>query len=427
MINKLLLNGMHLGKSTTAKHIYWVFSGNVLSTILTFFTLVLLISPRISKEEYGIFLALFTLATLLTDLGEAGLGGALAKYIPPLTVSGKENEAKKYLATAFKLNMGIALIIGVLMCIFASSISGFLFEGTKVFNVLITAFMTITMITMTFSTFALAAYNKFPEVTVVNVFYSLVRLGMLVLMIFVNQLTLPVILVIYLLSALFAWGYTFVYLGIDFIKLPLNWNYAKDLGRFARFLAVQKIFIAISSRLDLLMLIPLAGAIEAGIYGMASRFALVYPLVISSVGQVFSPKFAEFKGGKEATVFFRKAGLVTSALLISLVFFYIFASFFIRTFVKEYIEAIPVLKGLLIAMAPFIAATPFVSLLTYTLKKPNIVAFASLVQLIVIFIANLLFIPTLKRLGPAAGIGVGNAVALLIIVTGSWYYIAQEK
>ena len=74
MMRNILEKGFAIGRSTTARHIYWVFSGNVLSTVLTFFALVVVMAPRISKAEYGIFLALFTLANLLSDLSEAGLG-----------------------------------------------------------------------------------------------------------------------------------------------------------------------------------------------------------------------------------------------------------------------------------------------------------------------------------------------------------------
>lgn len=416
-----------MGLSKTARHLYWVFSGNILSTVLTFFTLVLVIAPRLTKAEYGIFLSLFTLANLLSDLGEAGLGSALTRFIPQLVVENKNTEARSYLATAFKMDLWIALALGSLVAILSWPLSTVLFAQTPQVNVVLTGLMTVFMIALTFSTFALSAYKKFPEVSVVNIFYSLIRLFMLVVAVLFFRLSLTTVLFVYVLSALFAWGYAFIHLKPDFLRLPYNSVRGREIRGFAAFLAVQRIFIAIASRLDLLMLVPLAGAIEAGVYGMASRFSLVYPLVISSLGQVLSPKFAEFRKGREAGLFFKKATLVTLALLVSLVAFYVFAAFFIRRFIPDYIEAIPVLSGLLFAMAPFIIATPFVSLLTYTLKKPQLMSIASLIQLIVIFLANLYFLPTLGRFAPAIGIGLGNLVVCVITVAASWYYVRKAS
>ncbi len=427
MIRKLFRLGINLSTSDTARHLYWVFSGNILSTILTFFTLVILIAPRISKGDYGIFLALFTLASLLSDLGEAGLGGALTKFIPPLMLAGKKAQVKSYLSTAYKIEFIISLVFGISIFLLAQPLAQRWFAGTNPINLFVTAILTSLMIFLTFATFALSAQKKFPEMTVVNVFYSLIRLLLLVIAVFFFHINILIILVIYTLATLLAWLYTFIFLGVDFINSPYEREKARELGKFAVFLALQKVLVSISSRIDLLMLVPLAGAIEAGVYGMASRFSLVYPLLVSSLGQVLSPKFAEFQGGKEATTFFKKSAILVGGLLFSLIFFYFFAASFIQIFVVDYLDAIPVLKGLLISMAPFIVATPFVSLLTYTLKKPYIVTTASLLQLLVIVSSNVYFLPLLGRYAPAIGIGLGNLAVCTFTIVATWYYLRKTS
>lgn len=427
MIRKLFHFGFNLGISPTARHVYWVFSGNVLSTILTFFTLVILIAPKISKSDYGIFLALFTLASLLSDLGEAGFGGALTKFIPPLILKGKSVHIKSYLSSAYRIEFIISVFIGMIVLFFAKQLAQLLFAGTQPANLIVTAILTSLMVFLTFATFALSAQKKFPEMTVVSVFYSLIRLLFLILAIHFFQINVFIILVVYTLATFFSWGYTFVFLGVNFLKLPFDIDKARELGAFAVFLALQKILVSISSRLDLLMLVPLAGAIEAGVYGMASRFSLVYPLLVSSLGQVLSPKFAEFQGGKEVAAFFKKTVILVLGLLISLIIFYYFASFFIHLFVIDYLEAIPVLKGLLIALVPFIIATPFVSLLTYTFKKPYLISVATFVQLIVILASNLYFLPRLGRFAPAIGIGMGNLAVCIIAICASWYHMRKTS
>ena len=427
MMRNILEKGFAIGRSTTARHIYWVFSGNVLSIVLTFFALVVVMAPRISKAEYGIFLALFTLANLLSDLSEAGLGGALTKFIPPLLLQKKASRAKEFLATAHQIELGITIVVCVTLLLLAGPLARILFAGTAQINVVITALMTATMILMGFMVFALSAYKKFPEVTVVNVFYSIVRLAFLLVFAFLTKLSLFNILIVYLLSSILSWIYSLFFLGTSWVTIPFSQERAGKIIRFASFLAVQKVFVAVSSRLDLLMMVPLAGAVEAGIYGMASRFALVYPLLISSLAQVLAPKFAELATIGAATAFFKKVGLVICGLLVSLIVFNSFARIFISAFVQNYSEAIPVLGGLLLSMAPFIAATPFVSFVVYTLKKPWIMMVASFVQLVVIFAVNWWLLPSLGRFAPATGIGLGNLTIFIIAAGASWYYFNQEK
>ena len=153
---------------------------------------------------------------------------------------------------------------------------------------------------------------------------------------------------------------------------------------------MAKLFVGISARLDLIMLVPLAGLVEAGVYGAASRIALVYPLFVSSLNQVLSPKFAKYKTIHQALPFWRKSILAFGLLLISLFGFYMSADLIISwLFGSKYLDAIPVFKGLLLAMTGFIIAAPFSILIVYTLKKPLLATVATLVQLLVIFFSNL--------------------------------------
>ena len=116
----------------------------------------------------------------------------------------------------------------------------------------------------------------------------------------------------------------------------------------------------------MLMLVPFAGAVEAGIYGIASRFALVYPVLIGSLGQVLAPRFAEYLYGRHALAFFKRVGLLISLLLGSEIVFYFLVKVVILLFLPKYTDALEVLMWLLVAMIGFILATPFVSLIIYT-------------------------------------------------------------
>jgi len=426
MIKKAIRTGLQLGFSSTARNLYWVFSSNFISIILTFFTLIVVIANRIPKADNGIFLALFTLANLLSDLGEAGLGSALSSFVPPLIIAKKPAAAQQYVATAFRIELLIGVILLIILIPSSTLVSHILFANTPVINVIITAILTFTMVLQGYSTLALSAYQKFREVSVLNIFYSLIRLALLILVLLVFKLTIFSILVVYVLSSVLSWFYSLLFLKTGFMFTPSSKPDRNKLLHFSSFLALQKVFISLYSRLDVLMMVPLAGAVAAGVYGVASRFSLVYPLVISSLGQVLAPKFAEFAKGRDALGFFKNVTLVIGLLLISELLFYIGAPILMSVLVPKYPEAIPVFRGLLISLTGFIIATPFVSFLIYTLKKPFITTISSFIQLMIIFVANLLFIPRFKEFGPIIGIGISNAVMCVIAIAATWYFLRKD-
>lgn len=428
MIKKLLHIGFSLGRSRTARSLYWVFSGNIMLIVLTFFTTIL-VANGLTKAENGIFLALLTLANLLSDLGEAGLGSSLSNFIPGLMLEptpANANEAKKILATAFKLELVIATVLGGGVLLLSPFLAKWLFANTAPIHVAVTGVVTFILVLFGFSSFALSAFKKFQEVALMNMFYSLLRLGLLVGALLLFKLSIFVVLLMYLLAFTLGWGYSLVFLKTDFLFTKGSKAHVKKLVGFSSFLALQKIFISVSSRLDLLMLVPLANAVEAGVYGIASRFSLVYPVAIASLGQVFAPKFAEFARGRDAVAFFKKTGIVILLLLISEVLFFIFAQPMMRLLVPKYVDAIPVFQVLLLALTGFIMATPFTSFLIYTLKKPQITTIASAIQLIVIFVCNWVFIPQYGRYGPAIGIGIGNMIVFCIAFGATWYYLRHD-
>lgn len=426
MIKQITNSLLSLGTSSTARNLYWVFSGNAISIVLTFFTTIL-IANQLTREENGIFLALFTLANLLSELGEAGIGGALSRFVPQALVSNKPQEARRFLGAAFRLELVIATAILGGLLIFAPVLARTIFANTPARHVMIVGMMTFLLIFYVFWTFALSAYKRFREVALVNIFYSLVRLAMLTLLMVAASLTLTSTLFVYTAAALLAVLYGLIFLKPAFITATVNAGDIRKLLGFSSYLALQKVFIAVSSRLDLLMLVPLAGALEAGVYGIASRFAMVYPLAISSFGQVLAPKFGEFKTAKAGLGFFKKASLVVAALLFSQLLFYLFAPLIMSILVPKYSDAIPVFQALLVAMTGFIIATPFTSFLIYTLKKPQVTTVTSILQLLIIVIANSYFIPRMGRFGPVVGIGLGNLVVLIVSVAATVYFIRRES
>lgn len=425
MIRRVWQTGLRLGLSRTARSLYWLFSGNTLAIILAFFTTIL-IARFLTKEEFGIYLALYSFAALLADLGDVGVGPALSNFIPPLRVQNQLQKISRLLSTAFTLELTLGGGIAVVGLLISPVLSSKLFGQTPLIHIIITLGIMMALLLFNFATLALSAHQQFRESALINIGSSVVRLLLLVFVAITTKLTLTSILLIYLIAAVVGWLLALPYLGGGYLRLHWEKKDLSQLMRFSGFIGLQKVFIAVSSRLDMVMIIPLAGAYAAGVYGAAARIAQIFPFFMSSFSQVMAPRFAEYTKGKDALTFFRNAALVAILFLVGLAGGFIMTDPLVRLFFPKYLESIPVLRAIFISMVGFVAASPFVSFLIYTLKKPVIIATATAVQLLIIFLANLVFIPRWGVFGPVVGIGLGNLAVLLISATAVWYYVRKE-
>ncbi len=183
---------------------------------------------------------------------------------------------------------------------------------------------------------------------------------------------------------------------------------------FSLYLAANKLFVALFSRLDLLMLSALSNTAQAGLYSAASRIAFIYPLIGGSIGTVLAPRYAQLD--KEDAIEFTKKIYAVMGLFIVTVLVLVLSSNVLISFIygSAYQASVPVLNTILVATIPFLLNIPLNNLITFTLKKPKILAISSLVQLVVIIITNSFLIPKLGAQGPAISIVISSSLALLI-------------
>ena len=154
MIKRIIKFGLNLGKSQTAKSVYWIFSGNAISVVLAFFITVL-IARFLTKEDFGLYLALFTFASLLADLADVGIGSSLSNFLPPLITLKDTHGTNEILGTAFYLELIFGGLIFIISLIFSPFISRFLFNNVAISSIIITVLLMMLILFTNFSIFAL--------------------------------------------------------------------------------------------------------------------------------------------------------------------------------------------------------------------------------------------------------------------------------
>jgi O-antigen/teichoic acid export membrane protein len=225
-------------------------------------------------------------------------------------------------------------------------------------------------------------------------------------------------------------GFYFVKLRFLFVKRIVG--DLKSLVSFSSYLGIARSLTAVASRLDVLMLFALLSASmapsEAGIYAGAVRFIAPYPLFAGSFSTVIAPRIATFSHHHELKKFLKKVILVTLSLIASVFVFIVLARPFLYLFLGIKSEpSVPVLQLLLVSQIFFVASIPAVSLAIYYLKKPYILTVNSVIQILIVIVGNLIFIPKFGRFGPAISLIFAYGITLILTSFMSFYYLKKEN
>lgn len=413
--------------SITARNFYWITTSSSLVALSTFvFTIV--IARNFDPSVLGVFTTIASLILIFSDLGEFGTGDGLIRFLPPLIKNRDQKTLNSVLKTVFVFQLCVGLVIALTFIIFSSGLSRLFFHSDSeqvTLLIKVSSFGVISFLLFYLINSITVSFEKFRRTFILQTLYGFTKVILLgSFIILLPRVSENLILLSFIASPVVAFLVGSRFISFNFLKEQTFYPLKKILT-FSLFLAANKIFVALFSRLDYLMLSALSSTYETGLYAVASRIAFIYPLVGSSLGTVIGPKYARM-GLKESIDFSKKVFLLVFFLIIS-VFILIFLSGYIITiFGQKYSDSLPVLQLLLLANIPFLLTIPTNNFLTYTVKKPQIIAITSLVQLVVIFLANFLLIPKIGTLAPALTIGIAAFVSMMISFASSVYYLNKK-
>lgn len=413
--------------SYTAKDLYLISIGNFF-IIVSGFIFTILAARNLAPEAFGIFSSVTSLILIFSDLGDLGIGGGLSNFLPPLIKLKDRLSVSKILKTTLLLQLFFALIICLIFFSFSQEIALTVLKSdsfNSVFMIRLAALGIIFFIFFNFFNAVLAAQEKFKKSFWLMIFYSIPRLLVLIVTLLFINLDISKTLLIFLLGPLVGVIAGIKFLKLGFIKAEGFYPIKKILG-FSVFLSMNKIFVTLFSRLDIIMLTSLASSYAAGIYSAALRVAFIYPVIGGSLGTILAPRYARLSL-TEAIKYSKKVFLLVFALIFSvLLLIFMSPSIINLIYGLSYYDSIWVLRVLLLSVIPFLLAIPTNSLLTYTMKKPQVLAFSSLVQLILIFSLNLSLIPKLGGIGGAISVGIASLTAMLISFIGIIYFLKES-
>lgn len=414
-----------LALSKTAVNTYFVFFGNGLSAFFAFIFTVIY-TNNLSWADVGYFSALLSLLLLVSDLADVGIGTSLSNFLPPLESTREKLLA--FLKTAFFLQFIIALIATLLLFLLSGLLGEILFHRENLNLLLQITFVGILFtIFANFCQYALSARQKFIQVSFLSAFGGLVRLLLLFAIYIFAKINLSYTVYMQTFSVLILLIMSILFLGTDFLKVKRISGDLIKLLKFTSFLGIARGLTALASRLDVLMIISLSGPTEAGIYATASRIIAIYPLLSGSFGTVIAPKLSTLSEKKSLKKFMLKVSMGTIGLIGTVLILILFAKpFMLLLFPQKGLEAISVFQLLLVSMIFFVGSLPAVSLAVYFLKKPHILTVNSVLQLIVVFVGNLIFIPKFGRLGASYSLIIAYGITLFSTSAMTLFYLRKK-
>jgi len=411
--------------SKTAKNTYFIFFGNSVSMVFAFFFTIILVR-MLSISDFGYFSAVWTFILLTTDVADIGIGSSLSRFLPPLEQ--KKSKLFDFLKSAFLIQLVIAVFLSALIFLFSRFLSNLFFHQYEyLYLIKIASLGTFGSILLNFSLYALSARQKFISAAFFTAINGVLRVFLLLVLLFAGFVSLRNVLWIQSVTLVLLAILGFVMLNPVFLKAKFRFSHVIKLLGFSSYLGVARTLTALSGKLDTLMLISLTNSTQAGIYSTASRLISIYPLFSGSFTTVIAPRLALIKDQEQLRKFISKVILGTLGLVLSIIALIIFAEpFMIVLFGEKAIPAVAVFRVLLVSMIFFVGSIPAVSLAVYYLKLPKILTINSVLQVIIVIIGNLYFIPKYGKLGPSYSLVISYGLTFVFTTYLSYYYLNKK-
>ena len=261
----------------------------------------------------------------------------------------------------------------------------------------------------------LQARQSFKKFTLINLIAPVGKIALIALLFLTYKLNLLSALTTVIILPFIAFLIGSLIIPKDFLKVKGDENEAlHDLFHFSKWILVSTFCVMIFQRLDVFMLGYFKVAEEIGYYSAAFGLASALTILTGSFTIVLLPEVSKLTEKDEIKRYIRKVLKVTTTiamLLLPLIF--IAKPLILTIYGVKYLDSVIIFKLLCLNTMFILIAHP-ITLVIYSINKPKISAYVSILQLLANFFGNFLLIPPYGALGAAA-------TAIITSVGGSFF------
>ena len=412
-----------LALSQTARSTYLTTFGAGINAFLGFiFTIV--VARSVSPADFGLFSVVLNLIAILLVFCDLGLSSSILRFLPQAIREAKKEKSQKIIKISFLATFLISVILALLLLLFSSPLSEIVFTKKELILPLMAASAALIGLPLSYLFVSiLQGQQKFLFGVITESSLSVVKVLATIILLLMGKLTLISVLLILSLTSFTGLILGFLFIRPGFLSAKTDLALLKTMFGFGIWVALARITNSLASKIDTLMLIRYVEVAQVGFYAAAQRMTFIFPIMVSGVTVVLSPKLASFKAISEAKSFALK-----STLLVSLLFFPIIILFIISPWITVWIygqvyePSVRIFRWLLLSSSFFVATTVPMIVILYYLGKSRFFAVISLLQVILILLGNLILIPRLGVIGPAISL----ALAYLIVFILSLAFVLKN-
>lgn len=397
--------------------------GNYLNIIFSAIYVVV-IARLFSPADNGVYIVLFTLVYVFTNIFDFGTSATIYSYLPAvLTDKTKKFEFLKITFLYQTFLAGIALLI---LGIFITPLNDQWLKLHVPLRYFLWTFGTIPLlIWQNFVLNTLYASRRFTMANILINTINIVRLLILFLVLLLGTLNLEWLLIIFgpVGPILFFLLIIVLYPNIPrkFLTATINRQHLNVGYSAVFFVATQFYFVA--SRLDLFIIAHFLTKPEVGYYGLAQKIVFSILTTINSVTQVLSPQFAVAQSQYEIIRLMKRFCvycLLPVALLIgaivtpNTIYTFVFSNAF-----NPMHHIVRLLSGVHIFFV--IMQIPMLFFL-YTIKKPRYVLISNLLLLFIIGLGSYYGVQRFGLTGPPLAL----LISYLIVTLFAYMYFFRE-
>ena len=402
-----------------------VLLGNLFSSVLAV-VFTILAARTLGPEGWGIVAAVGSLITILVAFSDLGIGAGLFRFLSAKWSRGEKREASRIIQVAFSIRVISALVFVGILILFSGPISQLILHSADPRLSMFTALGMLGSLLIDFHITLVEAKREWKRAAFFIATTNSLRVSFLLFATLSDRVNFGSVLLIFTSSPVIASFIAFLIERTGF-ELAKDWNKIfKEIGVFSGIMGVNKIVSSINSRVDVLLIVNLLGAYEAGIYAAANRLAIGVPIILGSFATVLAPRFSAFSEKSESLKFFKRAMSLAAFICLGLIVGIIIAPFVTSLFGPEFERSGIVLQFLLSSFIPAVFAVPAVNLVIYGVKKPQIITLLSIFQFPVILFINFYFMPGIGVFAPVLALAVVNTMTMIVTFFAAWRHYHKK-
>ena len=381
----------------------------------------IVVARHLGPEGKGILTALIVVPTFITAFGHLGLP------VSNIYLMAKKRDKQTLLVNSFYFFLlGSAVYVAgafVLMPLLQTTF----FSGVESKGLICLALLMIPLLLAKhFLVSFMRGLEKYKEYNVANILQRILRLGVMLLLVFLFNLTVPLAIVAMLISLVVSNAYSYMIIKK---KIPIgSWkgstNQFKESISYGLKEYLGNVFFTLNVKIDLLVLAAFMDRASLGIYSVTTGIAGVFLLIPTSMVVVLLPKISKCTGGHIDTIL-RKSIVYNTILLLTgwLAFLIVGRPLISFLYGQEFNEAYP-LSVIVLLGAMLLSLRQIISRYFSGVGRPEIKSLIAGINIPVKAVSLYLLLKWYGLYGAAWSFVISSGVLLLLTI---YFYFRIRK